>query len=151
MIDESTTWPVVISKGFAELSPGELYELLRLRAEVFVVEQQCAYVDLDGRDKEPGARHWWIPTESGTVATSLRTLAEPDGSVRIGRVVSAVSARGHGLAERLIRHVHDATDNGSFVLDAQSYLVDWYRRLGYTTIGDEFIEDGIAHTPMRRS
>lgn len=150
MNDEPTSGPEIVSKRFDELSPGELYEFLRLRCDVFVVEQHCAYADLDGRDTEPGTRHWWIPTGSGTVAAYLRTLTEPDGSVRIGRVVSAVGARGHGLAERLIREVHDGT-TGPIVLDAQSHLVDWYRRLGYTTTGDEFIDDGIPHVPMRRN
>lgn len=145
----------VTSKRFDELSTAELYELLRLRCDVFVVEQACAYPELDGHDTDPGTTHHWIASEPDTdtdvprIAAYLRTLTEPDGTTRIGRVVTAPSARGHGLAALLVEHV-GAVTTGPITLDAQSYLADWYRRLGYEVDGAEFVEDGIPHVPMRR-
>lgn len=146
--------PHVTSKRFAELSTHELYELLRLRCDVFVVEQACPYQDLDGRDTEAGTVHHWI-ADAGTagdrpvIAAYLRALSEADGSTRIGRVVTAPAARGRGLAALLVQHVGDSV-TGTIVLDAQSHLADWYRRIGYAVDGDEFVEDGIPHIPMRR-
>lgn len=139
--------PIVTSKGFAELTTAELYELLRLRAEVFVVEQDCAYVDLDGRDTEPGTVHHWI-ADGGRMCAYLRALAEIDGSVRVGRVVTATDARGRGLAARLVEHVQ-AVATGPIVLDAQSHLTGWYEQFGFVIAGEEFLEDGIPHVPMR--
>ena len=142
----------VTSKRFDELSTTELYELLRLRCDVFVVEQACAYPELDGRDTEPGTVHHWIADarDPSEIVAYLRTLTEPDGSIRIGRVATAPSARGHGLAARLVEHVGTNSD-GPIVLAAQSHLAEWYERLGYVVDGDEFVEDGIPHVPMRRA
>lgn len=131
--------------SFAELSTAELYEILRLRSDVFVVEQECAYPDLDGRDREPATRHVWI---GDGVDAYLRVLVDADG-LRIGRVVTRPTARSGGLAAQLVEHVL-ATTTGPWVLDAQSRLVSWYERFGFAVDGPEFLEDGIAHTPMRR-
>ena len=155
LVTEQTA-PVVISKPFDQLTTSELYDLLRLRSDVFVVEQACAYPDLDGRDTEPGTVHHWIAGDGIgggdgelPVLAYLRALAEPDGSTRVGRVVTAPAARGRGLAAVLVGHV-TATAAGPIVLDAQSYLVKWYERFGYRVAGPEFVEDGIPHVPMRR-
>lgn len=152
------TAPTVISKGFDELTTRELYAILRLRCDVFVVEQECAYPELDGRDTEPGTTHHWIAdgaddgdgVERPAIAAYLRALTEPDGTTRVGRVVTAPSARGRGLAAALVDHVGNAIA-GPIVLAAQSHLADWYLRLGYTIDGAEFVEDGIPHVPMRRA
>jgi ElaA protein len=133
---------------FAELSPSVLYGILKLRSDVFVVEQECVYPDLDGRDLEPDALHLWSETD-GTVVAYLRVLnGPPAGASRIGRVVTAASARSQGLAADLMHKALAAT-MGPVVLDAQSYLVDWYRALGFQVVGDEFLDDGIPHVPMR--
>lgn len=152
--DDVAPAPRVTSKRFDELTTAELYELLRLRCDVFVVEQACAYPELDGRDVEPGTTHHWIveatsPAADPVVVAYLRTLTEPDGSTRIGRVATAPTARGRGLAATLVEHVGTVVA-GPIVLDAQAYLTAWYRRLGYAVDGAEFVEDGIAHVPMRR-
>ena len=146
------TAPIVISKRFDELTTAELYDVLRLRCDVFVVEQACAYAELDGRDTEPATTHHWIPGGDGEppVAAYLRTLTEPGGITRVGRVATAPSARGRGLAARLVEHV-GAAAGGPIVLDAQSHLVDWYRRLGYAVDGPVYVEAGIPHVPMRRA
>ena len=134
---------------FSELDVGTLHDLLRLRIDVFVVEQDCAYPELDGRDHEPGTRHIWLDGPDGRPAAYVRVLVEPDGTHRIGRVVTRAEARGNGLAGVLLAHVHDTTA-GRTVLDAQTYLVPWYASRGYEPTGDEFLEDGIAHVPMAR-
>jgi len=140
---------VVHDLRFAELDPTTLHDLLKLRVDVFVVEQDCAYPELDGRDPEPDTRHLWLDGPDGRPAASVRVLTETDGIHRIGRVVTRIDARGTGLAGVLLDHVH-ATTPGRLVLDAQTYLVPWYASLGYRPTGDEFLEDGIPHVPMAR-
>jgi ElaA protein len=136
------------SATFRDLDTTTLYGILKLRSDVFVVEQECVYADLDGRDDEPGTRHLWF-TRDGEMRAYVRVL--DDGDVqRIGRVVTAKSARGAGLAGRLIEEALTVIGNRTSVLDAQSYLVKFYSRYGFEPTGPEFIEDGIPHTPMRR-
>jgi ElaA protein len=132
----------------AELTPVELYALLRLRVDVFVVEQACAYPDLDGRDAEPDAWHAWIEGDDGGPVATLRVLREPDGTHRIGRVVTAPAARGRGLAGALVRDALARVD-GTVVLHAQSHLAGWYAGFGFVPDGPDYVEDGIPHTPMR--
>lgn len=135
---------------FAELDAATLYALLRLRTDVFVVEQRCPYPELDGRDLEPGTRHVWLAPEATDPHAYLRVLAEPDGSHRIGRVCTAEKARGQGLSARLVAAALELIGDAPSVLDAQSYLVEFYLRFGFTRSGVEFVEDGIPHVPMRR-
>lgn len=132
-----------------ELDPRTLYGILALRGEVFVVEQNCVYADLDGRDLEPSARQLWIE-RGGEVVATLRLLDEPDGAARIGRVVTAKHVRGSGLAAQLMDRALELIGERAAVLGAQSHLVGWYARFGFTSSGAEYIEDGIPHTPMRR-
>jgi ElaA protein len=146
-MDSSATGTPIRSKRFDDLSARELHAILRLRGDVFVVEQDCAYADVDGRDDEPGTVHHWIERE-GHVAAYARALADPDGSIRIGRVVTAPSDRGSGLAAVIVRHITASTP-GHLVLDAQTHLVGWYERLGYEPCGAEYVEDGIPHVPMQ--
>jgi ElaA protein len=135
--------------AFAELDTATLYALLRLRVDVFVVEQRCPYPELDGRDAEPGTRHLWIDGEDGPSAY-LRLLADPGGVARIGRVVVAKHARGAGLATDLMSAALGLAGDRPCVLAAQTYLADYYARLGFVPTGPEYVEDGIAHLPMRR-
>jgi ElaA protein len=137
---------------FADLSGTTLYAILRLRCDVFVVEQRCPYPELDGRDLEPGARHVWTTADpDGPPVAYLRILDEPDGSARIGRVCVAASHRRSGLAAALVRHALNHVGEGrQCVLDAQEAVVDLYRKLGFEISGSRFIEDGIPHVPMVR-
>jgi ElaA protein len=134
----------------AALDPVTLYRILALRSEVFVVEQDCVYADLDGRDLEPDARQLWIEQDGAVVAT-LRLLRDPDGRARIGRVATAASARGSGLAAALMRRALELAGDREIVLDAQTYLFDWYRRFGFVRDGADYVDDGIPHVPMRRA
>jgi ElaA protein len=138
--------------AFPELDPATLYAILRLRVDVFVVEQACPYPELDGRDLEPATRHLWLgPADDPADPRSyLRVLTEPDGTARIGRVCTTPAARGLGLSRRLVAAALQRSGERPCVLDAQSYLVDFYRSLGFASAGPEFVEDGIPHVPMRR-
>jgi len=125
---------------FDDLDRRTAYLLWQLRESVFVVEQACAYPELDGRDLEPETLHVWTDDEGAPVGY-LRVL-EDDGVARIGRVLVAKSHRGRAALV--------AIDGRPSRLDAQSYLAHWYARFGYEQTGPEFLEDGIAHVPMRR-
>lgn len=136
-----------------ELGVAGSYAVLALRVDVFVVEQDCAYAELDGRDLEPGAVHLVLNhAPTGTVAASLRSLRdEVDGQPvrRIGRVVTHRDHRGRGLAGWLVDRA--TTDQRvPVVLDAQLQLEEWYRARGFRTTGRGWLEDGIPHVPMRR-
>jgi ElaA protein len=131
-----------------QLDARTLYRILALRSEVFVVEQECVYLDLDGRDLEPDARQVWIERDGEVIAT-LRLLRDQDRA-RIGRVVTAPDARGGGLAAALMTHTLELAGSVDVVLDAQAHLADWYARFGFVRDGAEFVEDGIPHVPMRR-
>ncbi|MET8362930.1 GNAT family N-acetyltransferase [Micromonospora sp. NPDC005194] len=135
--------------SFADLDARTFHDLLKLRIDVFVVEQNCPYPELDGRDVEPGTRHLWL-TDGGAPLAYLRILADPDGAARIGRVVVAPQARGGGQAGRLMTAALDLVGNRPCVLEAQSHLVDFYARHGFAVSGPEYVEDDIPHTPMRR-
>jgi ElaA protein len=147
---EALASPVVDVRDatLTELDPLTLYRLLALRSEVFVLEQECAYLDLDGRDLEPGARQLWTERDGEVVAT-LRLLTDDERTMRIGRVATAKSARGAGLAAALMRRALELCGDREVVLDAQTYLFEWYGGFGFVRAGDDYVEDGIPHVPMR--
>lgn len=137
---------------FAGLDPATFHGLVRLRINVFVVEQQCPYEELDGRDTDPQTRHVWA-TDRGAVIGYLRLLTETDGRRRIGRVCVATSHRGRGVAGELVSEAlqlaRDEAPDAHVVLHAQSYLASWYEQQGFAVDGEQFVEDGIPHVPMR--
>jgi ElaA protein len=133
---------------FAALDPLTAYGLWKLRQDVFVVEQDCPYPDLDGRDIAPETRHVVLEDDHGLVLGCARVLDDGD-TWRIGRVALHVTVRGKGLADELMEAALQVCPNRDVVLDAQSPLSDWYARFGFAVSGPEFLEDGIAHLPMR--
>ena len=133
---------------FAELTPFELYGLCRLRVDVFVVEQDCPYPELDGRDVEPATVHLWLES-GGEIAATIRVL--DDGASRaIGRVATAAAFRGQGLAARLMDEGIARCGDVPVTLGAQAHLEGWYERFGFRRSGPGYVEDGIPHVPMRR-
>lgn len=137
----------ILVAPFDQLAPATAYRVWALRQRVFVVEQDCPYLDLDGRDLEPGTRHVVLLDGDAVVGTA-RVL--DDGVVwRVGRVVLDPAARGRGLADDVMRAALALTEDRDVVLDAQSPLAGWYGTFGFAPDGDEFLEDGIPHTPMR--
>jgi len=147
MSEGSTEDVEVRTAGFAQLEPRTAYLLWQLRESVFVVEQQCPYQELDGRDLDDGTVHVWAQA-GGVPVAYLRVLT--DDEPRIGRVLVAAGARGRGLARALMLRALDVVGERSSRLDAQSYLAPWYSGFGYRPTGPEFLEDGIPHVPMRR-
>jgi predicted GNAT family N-acyltransferase len=141
--------PRVRRSPFAELTPFEVYGLCRLRVDVFVVEQECPYPELDGRDTEATTQHLWFEDDDGAILATIRVL--DDGPTRaIGRVATAASARGQGLAARLMEEGIALCAGFPITLGAQAYLEDWYGRFGFRVSGPGYVEDGIPHVPMRR-
>jgi ElaA protein len=139
----------VVALGFEELDPHTAYDIWRLRQQVFVLEQECLYGDLDGRDLEPGTRHVAMTADQRVVGYA-RVLDDGD-SWRIGRVVLAPEARGRGLADQLMRAAIAECPGRDLVLDAQAPLAGWYASHGFEVSGPEFLDDGIPHLPMRRA
>jgi ElaA protein len=145
--------PAAVNRArFDDLSPRDLYDLLRLRSEIFVVEQECVFLEPDGRDTEPGAEHLWVRDEHG-IAVALRILDEGDDVWSIGRVVARRDVRGTRAASDLMDAAIDVLDQRAWrtlQIKAQSYLEPWYARFGFAVSGPEFVEDGIPHVPMER-
>jgi ElaA protein len=143
-----TDAPVLREARFAELTPAELYGILRLRVDVFVVEQTCPYPELDGRDAEPGTVHLWYADDEATTLATIRVLENGDDRA-IGRVATAVGARGRGLSAELIRRGIELCGGRTIDIGAQAYLESWYERFGFVRSGADYLEDGIPHLPMR--
>jgi ElaA protein len=132
-----------------EITVAQLYPLLTLRSEVFVVEQECPYQDLDGRDLLPTTTHlWWQPADEPD--GYLRLLRDPDGSHRIGRVCTTKRTRGTGLGALLMKAAMEHIGDEAAVLEAQTYAQRFYSRFGFVATGEAYLEDGIEHITMRR-
>lgn len=143
--------PTQSIKAFHELSLNELYAILKLRAEVFVVEQNCVYQDLDGKDQ--ASYHVMLHLNDELVAYSRLVPAGLSYTeVAIGRVITASSVRGTGLGRKLmeysIENCHQLWGNGPIRLSAQVYAKDFYASLGFVAEGEEYLEDGIPHIEM---
>lgn len=130
---------------FDDLNPSKLYEILALRVSIFVVEQNCAYQDLDDLDQR--ARHYWIDDSDGVVSC-LRLIDE--GVIRrIGRIVTRQDSRSKGLAGKLIDEALGSSV-GPWALSAQAHLEKWYGNYGFERSGVDYLEDEILHLPMLR-
>ena len=133
------------------LAVADLQAILQLRAEVFVVEQQAAYLDVDGRDLDQGTTHYWLAEDEQAPLAYLRVLTEPDGQLRIGRVCTSRKARGKGLGYQVMAAAVEDLRGSSSVLDAQTYAQGFYERFGFVAEGEAYEdEDGIPHITMRR-
>lgn len=140
------TAPAVQSARFAELSARTFHDIVRLRLATFVVEQRCAYPELDGRDILPTTQHLWVE-DGGEVVSYLRFYPGAENATWIGRVVTATAQRNRGLGALLMTHALAAAAR-PVRISAQARLQSWYEAFGFTRCGDDFLEDGIAHTPM---
>ena len=144
-----TSMPEVATKWqrFDQLMVDGLYELLRFRQGIFVVEQESPYPDLDGLDQD--AWHLLLRMKS-ELAGYLRLMQMP---VRIGRVAVAPHFRGRGLGRRLIEEAllfcRTQYPGAPVVLTAQAHLVPFYRGYGFAPIGEPFNDFGVAHVEMK--
>ena len=139
----------LIVKHYSELTADELYELLRVRVQVFVVEQHCPYEEVDGRDKQ--AYHIWLRDETG-IKAYLRVLDRGVSfeEVSIGRVLTTERSRGlgHKILDAGIAAAREKYGAETIRIEAQTYARKLYERHGFRQVGDEFLEDDIPHIPM---
>ncbi len=136
-----------------DLDPVTLHAIMQLRGDVFVVEQQCAYADADGLDHM--ASHLFAVHRSVVVAYARLFRPGVRGTAAvIGRVVTARVFRGRGLGrqvmQRAIAAIEEAHGPVSIRLGAQAHLLAFYESFGFVRDGEDYIEDGIPHLPMRR-
>lgn len=138
-------------KKFNELSTHELYTVLQLRAEVFVVEQDCVYQDLDNKDLD--AYHMLGVLDTKIVAYA-RIFKPGDYFLEssIGRIVVKKEFRkfqyGYQLVQNSIQFIENNLQQNKILISAQSYLSKFYNSLGFTQVGEEYLEDGIPHIKM---
>ena len=131
-----------------------MYRILALRADVFVVEQACAYQDLDGKDEHS---FWvWAEDENGTVHATARLL--PAGisykEISIGRVCTSLESRRTGLGKSLMQECLNQCERiwgkQTITISAQQYLLKFYNELGFVEEGEMYLEDDIPHLKMKR-
>ncbi len=144
----------LVVKTYTELTLHELYSILQLRSEVFVVEQNCVYQDIDDKDQE--ALHVFFTKETTIVAyTRLFKPGFYFPNASIGRVIVKQQERAHGygyqIMEASIAVVSEYFNTSTITISAQTYLVKFYTSLGFTTVGEEYLEDGIPHIEMFKS
>jgi ElaA protein len=141
-------------RSFEQLSAAELYSLLRLRCEVFVVEQRCAYLDIDGCDQQ--ADHLLAWDSGNRLCGYLRVFGPdgPDAAARIGRIVTSSADRGAGLGRWLVQEALDfvGRQHGDVPIKiaAQTYLERFYADFGFKRSSPDYSEDGILHCDMLR-
>ena len=142
-------------KRFQELALQELYDIMVLRQEVFVVEQNCPYLDADGNDQ---ASHHLMGHLDGQLVAYVRILPKGisyETYPAIGRVITSQKIRGQGqglvLMNKAIELTENLYPNEVIKLSAQSHLTHFYASVGFVSTGEEYLEDGIPHTAMIRA
>lgn len=140
-------------KKFDELTLDELYQLMRLRQEVFVVEQNCPYLDADGKDKH--GYHVLGKDEHGILQCCTRLLPEGisfEGYASIGRVANSQFVRGKGEGKKLmifsLIQIKQLYSGAEIKIGAQEYLKSFYENLGFEDVNHAYLEDGIPHLIM---
>jgi ElaA protein len=139
------------NKTFNELSTQELYDMLQLRAEVFVVEQDCVYQDVDGKDQKA----WHILGYKDNKLVAYTRVFKPGDYFKeasIGRVVVVKNQRqhkyGYDIMEASIKAIKETFNKSTIKISAQCYLKTFYNNLGFYEVGEEYLEDGIPHMAM---
>ena len=134
-------------KTFQELTTKELYEILKVRGAIFVVEQTCAYQDIDGLDET--SLHLFYE-DGGQVQAYLRAFEKEPGIVQMGRVLTL--RHGEGLGGRLLHEgipvIKEQFHPRKIVIEAQCYATGYYEKAGFQRCSEEFLEDGIPHVRM---
>lgn len=141
---------------FSQLSTTQLYQLLKLRVDVFVVEQNCPYPELDGNDILHGVHHLLGYKNDELVAcTRLLPAGTTYDSISIGRVATKHNARGGGLGHQLmqksIMYCQQLWPNEAIEIGAQEHLKPFYQQHGFVVTSDVYLEDGIPHVDMKRA
>ncbi|SDA27780.1 ElaA protein [Ruminococcus sp. YE71] len=133
---------------FDELTLRELYEILRARSEVFVVEQECVCQDMDRKDYD--SLHVFAEEDDGSVGGCLRLFQRDEDTVQLGRVVTVEHGKGLGglLLHEGVRQARKHFTAKKIYLEAQCYAIGYYRKAGFEVCSGEFILDGIPHVSM---
>ena len=142
---------MIITKTFYELDTEDLYQILRLRSEVFVVEQDCVYQDIDNKDQN--AIHLYYKENDQIVAyTRIFKAGDYYENPCIGRVVVSKKNRGNDLGKKIMidsmEYIKQNIKGEKIELSAQKYLDKFYKDLGFYKIGEDYLEDGIPHQRM---
>lgn len=138
-------------KKFNELNIEEIYKILALRNEIFIVEQECPYLDCD--DKDLNSYHLFL-TENGQIVSYLRILEKGVSydEISIGRVAVKKSYRGKGISRKMMQKAIEFIENNLYEntikIQAQAYLLDFYSSLGFKPVSEEYLEDNIPHIDM---
>ena len=144
-----------VTKTFAELTVNELYDLLKLRSEVFVVEQKCIFLDLDNNDQKAYHTIGYIDDEVVATTRLFDKNIMYDGYQSIGRVVGSPRHRGLGIGKALMQYSIQECERlfgkGPIKIGAQLYLKKFYGEQGFEQSGDVYLEDEIDHIPMIRA
>lgn len=137
----------IISKFFDELTIIELYEILKVRSKIFVVEQKCVYQDLDDIDYR--SLHLFYKVDKNIIAY-LRIYKKEEGIIQIGRVLTADHGKGFGgkILKEAVSIIKEQMKPNKIYLEAQCYAIRFYEREGFKVCSEEFIEDGIPHVKM---
>ena len=141
-------------KKFSDLSTDEFHDILKLRINTFVVEQNCPYPELDGKDRM--AYHYFGETDSGRIVAYTRIFGPGDcyAEPAVGRVVVDPEFRRDGLGYELMRGsilcIEELYGSCDIKIGAQKYLTGFYQSLGFIEVGEEYLEDGIPHVHMIR-
>ena len=143
-----------ITKSFEELNTTELYQILQLRSEVFVVEQDCVYQDLDFKDQK-SLHVFGFKNDKIIAYTRIFKPGDYFKNASIGRVVVAASERkygfGHDLMKASIKAIKDHFKVDEITISAQKYLKKFYESHNFKQVGEEYLEDGIPHIAMLKS
>ncbi len=141
-----------VVKDYNTLSTEELYAILRLRQEVFIVEQNCPYLDADGRDQPSHHVMGWAEGQLHTYARLVPKGISYSDYVSIGRVITSAETRGKGygkaLMEKSIEAIKRLYPSENIKISAQVYALPFYAALGFKAIGEEYLEDDIPHQAM---
>lgn len=139
-------------KNFDELTTRELHSILKVRAEIFVVEQNCPYLDVDDIDLR--SLHMYLE-ESGSILAYLRVFdrIEEPGALQMGRVLSKTHGKGHGgmLLHQAMEYIEQNLKPSRIFIEAQCYAKGFYEKEGFVVCSDEFLEDGIPHVGMEKN
>lgn len=150
--DNELTWHC---KHFTQLTAGEIYDILQLRSEVFVVEQQCIFLDIDGVDK---ISYHLFGYRNGQLVACCRLIGKDisyENRTSIGRVANSLAVRGSGVGRVMLNKAIDKCrelfGDTTIKIGAQLYLKNWYGSFGFISCDDVYLEDGIEHVHMELS
>ena len=134
-------------KSFGELTRDELYEILKVRSQIFITELKMNCQDIDGVDYD--AFHFYLE-QDGKIIAYLRAFYIDDNTVKIGRVLTLHHGKGYGIdiIKRSIDYIKNNMPCKKISLNSQKQVVDFYNKVGFKTVSDEFLEEGILHIKM---